>query len=49
MPKRKNPMPIYPNLEAAISQKGTLKKDIAATIGISARTLSTKLIGEKDF
>ena len=49
MPKRKNPMPIYPNLETAIVQKGILKKDIAAEIGINARTLSSKLIGEKGF
>ena len=49
MPKRKNPIPIYPNLEAAIAQKGILKRDIAAEIGINIRTLSSKLIGEKDF
>jgi len=49
MPKRKNPIPIYPNLETAIIQKGILKKDIATEIGINARTLSSKLIGEKDF
>lgn len=41
--------PFYPLLEAEISKNGVRKKDLANIMGITPRTLSQKLSGEKDF
>lgn len=49
MPARKNSIPIYPMLEAKITEHGIKKKDIANAIVITPRTLSLKLTGKVKF
>lgn len=49
MPIRKNILPIYPALETKITERGIKKKDIADTLGITARTLSSKLTNKVSF
>jgi hypothetical protein len=49
MPARKNLLPIYPMLEAKITEYGVKKKDIASALGITARALSSKLTGRCSF
>lgn len=46
---RKNTIPIYPMLEAKITEYGVKKKDIADVIGITPRALSLKLTGKVKF
>ena len=46
MPARKNAVPVYPILEAKITEHGIKKKDIANAIGITPRALSLKLTGK---
>ncbi len=40
--------PYYPALEAKIAENGIAKKDIAAMLGITPRSLTSKLSGETD-
>jgi len=42
-------IPYYPTLEAKIAEKGYAKKDIAKELGISHRSLTSKLSGSVDF
>lgn len=49
MPKRKNPEPIYPVLEAEIVKRGILKKSIAELLELAPRMLSTRLAGKFEF
>ena len=49
MPKRKNPEPIYPVLEAEIVKRGILKKSIAELLELAPRMLSTRLTGKFEF
>ena len=49
MPARKNTVPVYPILEAKITEYGIKKKDIANAIGITPRALSLKLTGKVKF
>ena len=49
MPARKNAVPVYPILEAKITEYGIKKKDIANAIGITPRALSLKLTGKVKF
>ena len=41
--------PYYPTLEAEISKNGIKKKDIAESLGITARAFSEKMTGRVDF
>ena len=41
--------PYYPTLEAKIAENGYAKKDIANELGISQRSLMSKLSGNVDF
>ncbi len=49
MPKRKNPEPLYPVLEAEIAKRGILKKQIAEEAGIDQGMLSKRLVGKTEF
>ncbi len=40
---------IYPNLIGAIAKSGVAKAKIAGTLGISPRTLYSKLMGNTEF
>ena len=42
-------MVCYPELAAEIARCGIKKKDVAATIGISERSLYSKMSGKTDF
>lgn len=41
--------PYYPMLEAKIAEKGYAKKDLACELGITQRSLISKLSGSVDF